>query len=172
MVLLKGTFEWPLLEPGRRITLRGRLSTFHGELQLKANALDDLVLGELTAGVGPLLVRGAAIGPGAIGQLVQVRGSYLKAAGRDMLIRAADGTTVRLHPPTGMKKPRYRKGAPISAVGIVGRYDATVRLQLRSLADLGVVGDLPDTGGAGSWPWFWVPALLGAGAALRWRARA
>ncbi|HYF63192.1 MAG TPA: hypothetical protein VD886_10295, partial [Herpetosiphonaceae bacterium] len=124
-------------------------------------------------GVAPLPVGGAAIGPANAGRLVQVRGTYLKAAGRDLLIRAADGTAVRLHPPSGMKKPRYRKGAPISAVGIVGRYDETVRLQLRSLADLGVAGGLPDTGGDRPWPWFWViPALLGGGAVLRRRARA
>ncbi|MBA3471144.1 MAG: hypothetical protein H0T53_16030, partial [Herpetosiphonaceae bacterium] len=174
MILLKSKVEWPALEPGQRIMVRGKRSTYHGEQQLKVNTLADLVLVSGGKAVPPASTSGAAITLAQVGRLVQVRGTYLKAAGRDLLIRTSDGATVRLHPPTGMKKPRYRKGAPISAVGIVGRYDSTVRIQLRGLPDLGIVGGLPDTGAAdlprGWWRWL-AGLLLVAGAGLRLRAR-
>ena len=171
MVLFKSTLEWPLLEPGQRLTVRGKTSTYHGETQIKITTLDDMVLGTLGRATIPVAVRGSAINAATVGQLVQVRGTYLKADGRDIMIIANDGTTVRVHPPTGMKKPRYRKGAPITAVGIVGRYNETIRLQLRGLADLGIIGDLPDTGGEQRFPLGWlIGGLLAAGMLLRWRA--
>lgn len=158
-IMLANNVAWGNLKIGQNISVRGMMATDHGERQINvANGGDLVVLGGMKL-VQPAFVD--AIAADRVGDVVQVRGTFLRNENGDLLITSNASVTVRLRPSPSMAKPNYRVGDPISAIGIAGRFDDTLVVQLRSAGDLGIAQALPASGAFNQpWRWAWLGVLL------------
>lgn len=151
--------EYPELEAGNRVKVKGELTTSLGEYRIKLAAADDiLVVGEGTM-PEPHQARTGEVGEGWEGSLVVVAGRVTRTSGDTFYIDDGSGEIkVFIKATTGIDKPKMKKGAVVTIAGVVSRTNTGYRILPRWQQDvrLGLVAGLASFPGAG-----WLPGPLG-----------
>lgn len=151
--------EYPELEAGNRVKVKGELTTSLGEYRIKLAAADDiLVVGEGTM-PEPHQARTGEVGEGWEGSLVVVAGRVTRTSGDTFYIDDGSGEIkVFIKATTGIDKPKMKKGAVVTIAGVVSRTNTGYRILPRWQQDvrLGLVAGLASFPGAG-----WLPGPFG-----------
>ncbi|MFH1354233.1 MAG: lamin tail domain-containing protein [bacterium] len=168
--------EYPELEAGDKVRVRGELAASLGEYRIKLTAAGDVaVIGEGVA-PEPHRVTTGEVGEGLEGSLVVIAGRVARTSGDTFFVDDGSGEVkVFIKKTTGIDKPKMKKGAVVTVMGVVSRTNTGYRILPRWQQDvrLGLVAGLASFPGAG---WLY-PSFGGAFLVavlmlvLAWRAK-
>ena len=132
------------LQPGDEIELLGKLSMYHGELQLRVVGAQNVKLIGPGRQIAPQDISTGEVGESREGFLVKVQGLITRSAGDTFFLDDGSGEArIYIRGSTGIEKPPTKKGQEAEIVGIVSQFDEHYRIMPRYQTDLLVGSALP-----------------------------
>ena len=151
--------EYPELEVGDRVRVRGELGTSLGEYRVKLAATEDMSVVGKDVVPEPHRVSTGEVGEGLEGSLVMIAGRVSRTSGDTFYVDDGGGEIkVFVKQTTGIDKPKMKKGTEVTIMGVVSRTNTGYRILPRWQEDvrLGLVAGLASFPGAG-----WLPGPFG-----------
>ncbi|MDH7487741.1 MAG: hypothetical protein QHJ81_15895, partial [Anaerolineae bacterium] len=147
--------EYPPLAEGDWLRVNGRLTNYHGELEVRVSRPEDLYRTAAGSPVLPRLVRSGEVNEAHEGLLVRVIAPAVRFSGQSFTLDDGSGEArVYVRESTGFRRPFIHLGEVWSVVGVVSQYASSepyeggYRLLPRYAADLSNAPlTLPVTGG-------------------------
>jgi hypothetical protein len=141
--------EYPALEAGDLVLLRGRLDSFRGETELVLDTPDQIWRIEGGALLQPLVVRAGVVGEALEGRLVTFRGVVTGWQGDSIFLGdpddpAAEPVRVTVRTTLAWKRPYVKVGEVWVATGVVSQFARAVEWRL---SDSGALAKRSGEGG-------------------------
>jgi hypothetical protein len=131
--------EYPELEVGDKVKVRGILTTSLGEHRIKLAAVEDITLTGEAAAPEPHKVQTGEVGKNLEGSLVVIAGRVARTSGDTFYVDDGSGEVkVFIKKTTGIDKPKMKKGMAVTIMGIVSQTSAGYRILPRWQGDVSV----------------------------------
>ncbi len=165
LVFISNNVALPSLKQGMIVQIQATVGSYHQEPQLIVAAANDLKIIKQQADL--VIHSPNTLDQASLGQLVKLKLRF-KQRNADSFVVEFGSQQVQLRLAQGQTLPQLPSTTQLTATGIVSRYDAVWRLQVRTVADLGLPQRLPAT----SQPnlpklWALVLGLIGLGWLVR-----
>ena len=129
--------EYPELEVGDKVKVRGTLAMSLGEYRIKLTAVENVALIGESAIPEPHKVKTGIVGESLEGSLVVIAGRVVRTSGDTFYVDDGSGEIkVFIKKTTGINKPKMKKGMAITIVGVVSETSGGYRVLPRWQEDV------------------------------------
>lgn len=115
--------EAPLLHLWENVTVRGRVTTYYGEREVRVEDPDSIDVFGVGTEIAPLRLQTGALTLKEEGELAEIAGAVTRSRGRDIYLDDGSGETlVYVDPDSRIGLPHLNVGDALRVVGVVRRF--------------------------------------------------